>query len=575
MTNRTNLKRRGARYHFRVRVPADLAGRFGRIELARTLNTADPAEARRRALHAAHATHSLFDHVRNDPSMTKDQIDALVRDFTQGELAEYRQLAKLAPLTPRAADAKEHADATRPRIMRMLASDLAACRTTTVQAALDDLIERRGVAIERGGAVYHELASALAAGWFDTLEAIEAGVDLEAAPAPTPAPPAPAPVAPPAPAAPSRALSPDGMKSLSALLPDFLKKRGITERSEKEVHVAVRMIEDFFGYPKPICEITKRDFIEYRKLLEDTPTNAQQRFPGKSLREAVELNKKRTQPFDTLGAKVINDKWLAHIKTMLNRAVNDYLIPDSPAIGVKVEVGKRAANKDARHPFSDSQLHAIFNARPFTGCKSEGRLFDPGSYRVRDHRLWATLLALFSGARPSEIAQVEMVDVVQREGIWLLSITDQSDDDDDRGKSLKTDNARRLIPIHPELQRLGFMEHIEAERARGGKRLFSTWEAAPSGDYIATFPRWFNRTFLPKIGMKTDKTVFYSFRHNFRDAMRRAGLTTDLQNALFGHADTTTGAIYGHGAKILTPRQLFEAMAAVKYDGLDLAHLRT
>lgn len=578
MPKHTNLKRRGSKFHFRVRVPADLVPALGRNELARSLRTSDPAEARRLAATAAHLAHEIFTEVRHDPSMTAAEIDALIQKFFQAELDEHRLLTASAALSPRAAEQKAREDARRPKVMAMLAGDLATGQTRLVQSIADDLLELEGKTVERDSPAYEALCRGLLKAWLEASHQITDGITVEPATVaflPAPPAPAPLPVVAPAPSAPSssRALSSDGMKPLSDLLPDYLKKRGLDPRTEKEAHVAVRMVEEFLG-PKPICDITRIDMIAYRKFLEDAPANATQRFPGMTLPQAAAANRKRKEPLPTMGAKVINDKWLAHLKTMFNWAVKDCLIAENPASGIKVELGKRAAKKDARDPFSPQQLTAIFNAPAFVGCKSDARLFQPGSHIVRDYRFWAPLFALFTGARPSELAQIEIADVIQRNGVWLLNITEQTDDEDADGiKSLKTVNARRLIPIHPELIRLGALDYFEAQKAKGAKRLFEEWTRDAAGSFISSFPRWFNRTFLPGIDIKTPRTVFYSFRHNFRDAMRRASIHPEVQNALFGHADTSTGAIYGHGAKVFSIQQLSDAIASVRYEDLDLTHL--
>lgn len=564
MTN-THLKRRGAVYHFRLRVPADLAALIGRPELARSLKTADPALARRLGAAASHCAHRLFADLRDNPGMSPDQINALVRRFHETELNEYRELAILASFSPRAAERKGIEDRHRPNYLRMLAGDLANDRTLLVQALAEEIIEREGLTIERNSDAYRALCKGLLRGWIDALRKIEAGeIDITDTallpPAPAPSTPAAAPAA--APVTSMRALSPDGLKTLSELLPDFLKKRGLSSRTEKEVHVAVRMVEEFFGGPKPIAEISKHDMIRYRRLLEDAPANATQRFPGLTLPEAVATNKKRAAPFPTMGAKVISDKWVAHLKTILNWAVSEGAIPDNPAAGVKIEQGKAASKRDARDPFSPAQLNAIFGAPLFTQ--------DPAS---RDHRFWTPLFALFTGARPSELAQMELTDVVERDGVLCLNVTERSDEEDGGAKSLKTANARRLIPVHPELVRIGVLAYIARLRASGANRLFPTWEKGADGGFISTFPRWFNRTFLPAAGAKTTRTVFYSFRHNFRDAMRAADINREVQDALFGHADQSTGGIYGSGARAIPVTVLNEAMKKIRYDGLDLSHL--
>ena len=64
-------------------------------------------------------------------------------------------------------------------------------------------------------------------------------------------------------------------------------------------------------------------------------------------------------------------------------------------------------------------------------------------------------------------------------------------------------------------------------------------------------------------------------RHGFKDALRRAGVSEDLNDALTGHSGGGVGRSYG--AKEMERRfglrALSEAVAKVHYRGLDLSHV--
>ncbi len=137
------------------------------------------------------------------------------------------------------------------------------------------------------------------------------------------------------------------------------------------------------------------------------------------------------------------------------------------------------------------------------------------------------------------------------------------------GKKLKSDAARRSVPLHPELRRCGFPEYVEGMRASGERRLFPELKPDRRGYYSDAFQKWFTR-FLRKAGAATPRTSFHSFRHNFRDALREAGAGRDAVLALGGWAAGGTEEIYGGG---LSPRSLAAVMSKVEYPGLDLSHL--
>jgi hypothetical protein len=81
MSLATNVIRRGGRYVYRARVPADLVARLGRFEIIRSLKTADPGMARRRASRVGSSFHLIWDKVRNDPML---RCSALTLDQKAG-----------------------------------------------------------------------------------------------------------------------------------------------------------------------------------------------------------------------------------------------------------------------------------------------------------------------------------------------------------------------------------------------------------------------------------------------------------------------------------------------------------
>lgn len=75
-------------------------------------------------------------------------------------------------------------------------------------------------------------------------------------------------------------------------------------------------------------------------------------------------------------------------------------------------------------------------------------------------------------------------------------------------------------------------------------------------------------------GAEAPRTCFHSFRHCFRDALRRGRVEHEVGLALGGWAGSPGGAAvsasYGAG---FTPGRLLEAISAVTYPDLDLDHL--
>lgn len=548
-------------------MPADLLAITGRRELVRALGTSDPKVAHRLGARIRAHVYELFAMLRS-PLLTDAQKRRLVREFYERELSADESARIISPMLPGGVDALSFWRSCRPHLEAELREHSAIGETALITWSANDIIAREGLSIEPGSASYRELCHALIRGWLEvTRRAIERDKgDWSGEPAD--------PIVRRAatlhvvrePEQPStkrgreahaRAISPDGLKPLRELLPLMHAERSITDLTAREHRIAVEMIEEFFGRPKPVCEITKLDIVEYKKLLLQSPTNRKQRFPGLTIPEAAKANQARTAPFETLDARTINDKWLSHIKAILTWAVNNSAIPDNPAAGVRVEAGKSHAGGKPRYPFSQEQLKKIFSAPPFN---ADG---------PRDEKFWVPVVALFSAARSDELGQLEVSDVVKVDGVWCMRISTQSDYDD-AGKGTKTESSERLVPIHRQLIELGFVDYVGKLKEKGTKRVFPGWEPDRLGRYSSTLPRWFNRTFLPKIGAKTAKTSFHSFRHNAKDAMRNAGIDEEARDAICGHTPGTVGRTYGTGFSV---SKLAELLDRVCYDCLDLRRL--
>ena len=135
-------------------------------------------------------------------------------------------------------------------------------------------------------------------------------------------------------------------------------------------------------------------------------------------------------------------------------------------------------------------------------------------------------------------------------------------------KRLKTENARRKIPIHPELIRLGF---VEWARSHPNGRIFPDADVGSGEKLSDHFSKRF-AYFLEKQGVWVPrKKVFHSFRGNFTDALKSADVPLDMREAIMGWDNKgRMDARYGSG---FTIEALSKAMNPVTYDGLDLSHL--
>ena len=225
-----------------------------------------------------------------------------------------------------------------------------------------------------------------------------------------------------------------------------------------------------------------------------------------------------------MSATTINNKYLAHVKTIMQWGSGNGFLDANPATGVRVDEGKKAHKEPTRIPFDQDDLKAIFGHEIFA---------DPAKYETKQ---WAVLVALYTGARSSsEIARLKTVNVFKEQGVTLMDLADAS----------KNVRSKRQVPVHRDLARLGFLEYVAAKREAGEAHVFPDWAANTK-----TVNDWFGRTFLPSVGIDDSRKVFHSFRHTLKTALSRHGVPRDVQDAITGHADQSAAAGYIHAEPI-------------------------
>lgn len=221
--------------------------------------------------------------------------------------------------------------------------------------------------------------------------------------------------------------------------------------------------------------------------------------------------------------------------------------------------------REVRYPFSDKQLRAFFTSPVYTGSKSASRRSVKGEQVIRDGKFWIPLIALYSGMRLSEIVQLLVTDIKTESSVEYFDIKRGEGEK----KQIKTASSIRRVPIHKTLVELGLSDYVTAARgARPTERLFEEIKPGANGDFSHNFSKWFGR-YLRDVGVKTPKTAFHSFRHNFKDALVAASVPENYARMLMGHSDDGVHGLYGSGI----PIKLLDAeLQRIGYP-LELSHL--
>jgi integrase len=249
---------------------------------------------------------------------------------------------------------------------------------------------------------------------------------------------------------------------------------------------------------------------------------------------------------------------------------------DVESIVGKLEVKANGASTSYQ-PFSDDDLNTIFN-----GCVYNGECHQ---YKARkDYMYWLPLIGLFTGMRLNEICQLHVRDVKEFQGTYYFDNNLNFHDSQIPDKTLKGRGDKRasirLVPVHDELIKLGFLDFVRKSRSgKNAHMLFEKLTMSARGKWYKEPSRYFGK-YLTELGIVSEDKVYHSFRHNFVTAMvtgcyHHTTPINDLgekRKRIVGHSlpDEVT-QIYIHlGEEAVPP--LKEVIDLVKYD-IDLSHL--
>lgn len=318
------------------------------------------------------------------------------------------------------------------------------------------------------------------------------------------------------------------------------ERKNVAPKTRAAYEFRYAVIVELLGADKPITDITRADMRSVRDTLLKLPPNGAKRYPGLPLQRVAErAAKDGVSPMSPKNARM----YLQAANALFRWLVREELCPKNPASGIE---GLPPNAVVTRRGFTVDELNKLFSASPFAASDGRGWLY------------WLPRLALFTGARFAELLALRADDLCERDGVYVLSIAPTND------RPLKTKGSRRLVPIHPELQNLGLIDHAKA-LPKGGM-LFP--DALGPKHMITARDKEIGRKLRSVLPDRS--LVFHSFRHTFKDAAQRARISREHLAALGGwQLDGGKSAIDQYGRDPLVS-VLAEEISRVVYPGLAL-----
>lgn len=238
-------------------------------------------------------------------------------------------------------------------------------------------------------------------------------------------------------------------------------------------------------------------------------------------------------------SKTARDR-LNWVKSLLKFAAQDLeIIPKSPWVGLDIKSTTSSPRQCWTQEWIQTLLsHEIWHEGQMPTSKKAG---GAAAY-------WVPLLGIFTGARCSELCQLQVSDIDTSSSIPTIRISD-----DANGQRIKTAAGHRTIPVHSELIRLGFLSYV---RSCNGQAL---WPDLPrrKGKAGGYFSQWFAKL-RQSIGIPP-RLDFHSFRHTVRSRLTASQVPEPVIDRLLGHQ--SHGSV---GAKTYTHVQIDQFQQAIQ-----------
>jgi integrase len=355
------------------------------------------------------------------------------------------------------------------------------------------------------------------------------------------------------------------------LTEDDAETNRLSQKGIDRQHATLALIREIIGDSTPVDAIDYDTCLRVRSTLARIPANRTKIYGTRPLDEAIERAAADNKP---LLSPVTQQQYLAALRDLLDLAGKKRLIPVNPAEGLKPIKRDTIAAGEKRRPFTLEQIKQFFHSKYYSECADASL---PFAHDKSGWRFWLPLICLFTGMRPNEAAQMHLDDLkCTKLGTWYLDIVATGDEDDSKpsgsAKTLKTATSRRKIPVHPELIKIGFLQFVQTrKKSASNPRMFPDLKPDKYGNHATYALKRFRDTYLPGAITMEPRQTFYSFRHSWRDALRRIDAQPATLQALGAWSQgKLTSDDYGDKSD---PDYQAQFVKQIVFPGLDLSGL--
>lgn len=290
------------------------------------------------------------------------------------------------------------------------------------------------------------------------------------------------------------------------------KEKILTDSKERKYKFAFELLTGFVSENENILNLDFNFFIDFQEILLFLPVNFKQykELGNLTVKEICELNKKENK------YQIIKNKTL---ETYLNYYSQfSYFLKKRRIIREDIfEKIKLEIEESEKRPFTEDELKLWFDNDIYIEEKKE----------VMD----LSKIAIYSGMRLAEIIGLRKTDIIEIEGVKCFDLNDKF-------RRLKTNNAKRIIPIHSKILDL-VEEYLKIDN---NEYLILSGHSHNEGSRISRVKI--------KIFKDNKEISFHSFRHNFITALEDNNVNDYTSKLLGGHSKKSTNDTYKKTARL-------------------------
>ncbi|AOX20725.1 hypothetical protein A0U90_11020 [Kozakia baliensis] len=352
----------------------------------------------------------------------------------------------------------------------------------------------------------------------------------------------------------------DDTPSLSEAMTEHLhriqRERNVTPKDIGQTETHLRAFIDAMGADRTIGSITRREAGEFFRAVQDLPAGYARKkdFAGLNVFDAS--RKARRMGCTPMNPRTVNSR-IGDVRAMFGALMKIGVLDANPFDGMSMG---EAGYAESEKPWTPSQLEAIFTSSITMGCVGERDVFTSGPLLLDDWRFWALLIALTSGARIGEIAQLRPIDVFEEEAdgkkVWIYDIGRTG------GRRTKNRASIRRTPIHSELIRIGVLRLAERQRAIEAPTLLPNVPKPVQGSHSHGLTKWMGEQLRPRlVADAVTGQGWHSFRHNLQDFSRAASNPDSVSDRIAGRTPEGAGGRYGR----FGPAMLQDALEKIEF----------